>query len=231
MVKHSPIEENANNSFPRITQKVLTTGTLYWLELITAILYFRKFFCLAKKTSTQVFQYFQRQPPEVLYKKSVLRNFANLTGKHLCQSLFFNKVTGLSPVFVGLSSFSHNISTMQFELSMMMSSITVKLVSKKLMPLTLLLCEFAKHNRSNALNYFCKILHLTCSIVFWIHVCIVIKFSETLIMTSSVSRSSCSQMFFKIDVLKKFTNFTWTKLQPLLKWDPNTGLFQDLWNF
>ena len=164
-------------------------------------------------------------------KKSVLRNFANLTGKHLCQSLFFNKVTGLSPVFVGLSSFSHNISTMQFELSMMMSSITVKLVSDKLMPMTLLLCEFAKHNRSNALNYFCKILHLTCSIVFWIHVCIVIKFSETLIMTSSVSRSSCSQMFFKIDVLKKFTNFTWIKLQPLLKWDPNTSLFQDLWNF
>ena len=186
---------------------------------------------MAKKTSTQVFQYFQRQPPEVLYKKSVLRNFANLTGKHLCQSLLFNKVTGLSPVFVGLSSFSLNISTMQFELSMMMSSITVKLVSDKLMPMTLLQCEFAKHNRSNALNYFCKILHLTCSIVFWIHVCIVIKFSETLIMTSSVSRSSCSQMFFKIDVLKKFTNFTWTKLQPLLKWDPNTGLFQDLWNF
>ena len=25
-------------------------------------------------------------------KKSVLRNFAKFTGKHLCQSLFFNKV-------------------------------------------------------------------------------------------------------------------------------------------
>ena len=28
-------------------------------------------------------------------KKGVLRNFAKLTGKHLCQSLFFNKVAGL----------------------------------------------------------------------------------------------------------------------------------------
>ena len=27
------------------------------------------------------------------YKKGVLRNFAKFTGKHLCQSLFFNRVT------------------------------------------------------------------------------------------------------------------------------------------
>ena len=27
-------------------------------------------------------------------KKGVLRNFAKFTGKHLCQSLFFNKVAG-----------------------------------------------------------------------------------------------------------------------------------------
>ena len=29
--------------------------------------------------------------------KGVLRNFTKFTGKHLCQSLFFNKVAGLSP--------------------------------------------------------------------------------------------------------------------------------------
>ena len=28
-------------------------------------------------------------------KKAVLKNFAIFTGKHLCQSLFFNKVAGL----------------------------------------------------------------------------------------------------------------------------------------
>ena len=32
--------------------------------------------------------------PEVLCEKGVLRNFSKFTGKHLCQSLFFNKVAG-----------------------------------------------------------------------------------------------------------------------------------------
>ena len=32
--------------------------------------------------------------PEEFCKKGVLRNFAKLTGKHLCQGLFFNKVAG-----------------------------------------------------------------------------------------------------------------------------------------
>ena len=30
-------------------------------------------------------------------KKGVLKNFAKFTGKHLCQSLFFNKFAGLRP--------------------------------------------------------------------------------------------------------------------------------------
>ena len=30
-------------------------------------------------------------------KKGVLANFAKFTGKHLCQSLLFNKVAGLRP--------------------------------------------------------------------------------------------------------------------------------------
>ena len=30
-------------------------------------------------------------------KKGVLRNFTKFTGKHLCRSLFFNKVAGLRP--------------------------------------------------------------------------------------------------------------------------------------
>ena len=36
--------------------------------------------------------------PEVFCKKGVLKNFAKFTGKHLCRSLFFNKVTGLRSV-------------------------------------------------------------------------------------------------------------------------------------
>ena len=30
-------------------------------------------------------------------KKGVLKNFTKFTGKHLCQSLFFNEVAGLRP--------------------------------------------------------------------------------------------------------------------------------------
>ena len=39
----------------------------------------------------------QEQPPEVFYKKGALKNFTKSTGKHLCQSLFFNKVAVLRP--------------------------------------------------------------------------------------------------------------------------------------
>ena len=35
--------------------------------------------------------------PEVFCEKGVLRNFAKFTGKHLFQSLFFNKVAGSGP--------------------------------------------------------------------------------------------------------------------------------------
>ena len=38
--------------------------------------------------------------PEVFCKKGVLRSFAKFTGKHLCQSLFFNKVAGLRYFFI-----------------------------------------------------------------------------------------------------------------------------------
>ena len=35
--------------------------------------------------------------PKVFCKKGFLRNFAKFIGKHLCQSLFFNKVADLRP--------------------------------------------------------------------------------------------------------------------------------------
>ena len=49
----------------------------------------------------------QKQSPEVFCKKGVLKNFANLTGKHLRQSLIFNKVAGLTPV---KTSITRNVS-------------------------------------------------------------------------------------------------------------------------
>ena len=37
----------------------------------------------------------QKQPPEVSYEKSILRNFTKFKGKHLSQGLVLNKVAGL----------------------------------------------------------------------------------------------------------------------------------------
>ena len=39
----------------------------------------------------------KRSCPEMFSKKGVIRNFTKFTGKLLCQSLFFNKVSGLKP--------------------------------------------------------------------------------------------------------------------------------------
>ena len=38
--------------------------------------------------------------PDMFCKKGVLRNFAKFTGKHLCLSFFFNKVSGDTGVFL-----------------------------------------------------------------------------------------------------------------------------------
>ena len=34
----------------------------------------------------------KKQPPEVLYKRGVLKKFVNCRGKNLSRSLFFNKI-------------------------------------------------------------------------------------------------------------------------------------------
>ena len=38
--------------------------------------------------------------PKVFCQKGVFRNFAKFTGKHLCQTFYFNKVTGLRPAIL-----------------------------------------------------------------------------------------------------------------------------------
>ena len=43
---------------------------------------------------------FRSSRPEVFCKKVFLRNFVKFTGKHPCQSLFFNKVAGLRPAIL-----------------------------------------------------------------------------------------------------------------------------------
>ena len=58
------------------------------------------FLCLVVSTKETNSSFFRKNKnrssrPEVFCKKSVLRNFAKLTGKHLCQNLFLSKITGL----------------------------------------------------------------------------------------------------------------------------------------
>ena len=42
--------------------------------------------------------------PEMFRKKGFLRNFAKFTGKHLCQSLFFNKLVFSCEFYADLGS-------------------------------------------------------------------------------------------------------------------------------
>ena len=57
--------------------------------------------CFACLIVCSVFPFFQfgyvwkKQLPEVLYKKNVFQKLAKMTGKYLCWSLFFDRVTGL----------------------------------------------------------------------------------------------------------------------------------------
>ena len=53
---------------------------------------------------------FRSSRPEVFCRKGVLKNFAKFTGKHLCQSLFFNEVTGFNQQFYEFVNFSEHLS-------------------------------------------------------------------------------------------------------------------------
>ena len=55
--------------------------------------------------------------PECSVRKGVLRNFAKLTGKHLCQSLIFNKVTGKACNFIKKESLAQVFSCEFCEIS------------------------------------------------------------------------------------------------------------------
>ena len=52
--------------------------------------------------------------PEVFCKKGALKNFAKFTGKHLCQSLFFNKVVGLWPTTLFKKRLWHRCFSVKF---------------------------------------------------------------------------------------------------------------------
>ena len=51
--------------------------------------------CKSNKNNEDVTEKVRSSRPKVFCKKGVHRNFSKFTGKHLCQSLFFNKVDSL----------------------------------------------------------------------------------------------------------------------------------------
>ena len=42
----------------------------------------------------------QKEPPEVFYRKGVLKNFAKFLGKHECRSLFLHEIAGFEPLML-----------------------------------------------------------------------------------------------------------------------------------
>ena len=56
-----------------------------------AITRFLKYFARTIKMQQMFTMNTKKEPPEVFYKKAVLKNFSILTGRHLCWSLFFNQ--------------------------------------------------------------------------------------------------------------------------------------------
>ena len=65
--------------------------TLYYLCPCTVLAYLN---CRKIIIEETIKNFMQKKPPEVFCKKGVLKNLSKFTGKHLCQSLFFNKVAG-----------------------------------------------------------------------------------------------------------------------------------------
>ena len=53
--------------------------------------------------------------PEDVVQRCSSRDFSEFTGKHLCQSLFFNKVAGIGPATVLKKRFWHRCFPVNFE--------------------------------------------------------------------------------------------------------------------
>ena len=78
----------------------------------------------------------QKQPPEAFCKKSVLKNYTNLSGKHLCQSLFFNKVSGLRSVTLLKKRLRHRRFPVNF--AKILRAMFLENTSEQLLPLVIL---------------------------------------------------------------------------------------------
>ena len=80
----------------------LTEKNLAWYWVLRVSWHWKIFNLLP--TSLRIQKQLSHSCPDVFCKKRVLWNFAKLTGKYLCQSLFFNKVAGLRQIIRVINS-------------------------------------------------------------------------------------------------------------------------------
>ena len=69
---------------------------------------------LSPKIKVRTISSFRSSHQRCSRKKGVLRNFAKFTGKHLCQSLFFNKAADLSPATISKKRLWHRCFPVNF---------------------------------------------------------------------------------------------------------------------
>ena len=69
-------------------------STVHFQKETFVAFYIRFYLKHIHKNDLKTTQNPQKPPPGVVLKKVAFKNFAKLAGKHLCQSLFFNKVAG-----------------------------------------------------------------------------------------------------------------------------------------
>ena len=67
------------------------------------------------KYTSESFGQYRRNHQRCSVERGVLGNFATFTGKHLCQSLFFNKVGGLRPAALSKKTLWHTCFPVNFE--------------------------------------------------------------------------------------------------------------------
>ena len=67
------------------------------------------------KYTSESFGQYRRNHQRCSVEKGVLGNFATFIGKHLCQSLFFNKVGGLRPAALSKKTLWHTCFPVNFE--------------------------------------------------------------------------------------------------------------------
>ena len=110
------------------TTKLYTLDTKIWKNILSSYESKRNFLNMrtTKKSSTEDKTWnfhFARNYSKCLYRsshqsgsvrKGVLRNFRKFTGKHLCQSLFFNNVAGMRPATLLKKRLWHRCFPMNF---------------------------------------------------------------------------------------------------------------------